>query len=124
MAATVVTLVDDLFFAAKIRETGKALGVSVVACDPRRGVAAVADAHPQAIFLDLNFRGSPAIEWIRILKSDPTTQPIPMVAFVSHVQEELIKSAREAGCDTVMARSAFTTKLPALLQSLDGAAGT
>jgi CheY-like chemotaxis protein len=118
VVATVVALMDDLFFLAKIRETAKVVGVKVVAYDTRQGPAAIAEAQPQAIFLDLNSRGLPAVDLIRALKADPATQAIRIVGFVSHVQEELIYAARAAGCDTVMARSAFTQQLPKLLKSL------
>jgi len=118
MAATVVALVEDLFFVAKIRETAKAIGVAVVMGDARRGVAAIAEAQPQAIILDLNLRGLSSLDWIQALKSDPATRPIRIVGFVSHVQEELIAAARAAGCDSVMARSAFTQQLPNLLRGL------
>jgi len=118
MASTIVALVEDLFFLAKIRETAKALGITVVTGDPRLGPAAMAEAQPQAIILDLNFRGLPAVDWIRALKADPLTHPIRIVGFASHVQEQLISAARAAGCDSVMARSAFTQQLPNLLRSL------
>jgi DNA-binding NarL/FixJ family response regulator len=110
--------VDDLFFLAKIRETAKAVGVTVVTVDPRRGPAGVAEAQPQAIFLDLNSRSLPAVDSIRALKADAATKTIRIIGFVSHVQEQLISAARAAGCDTVMPRSAFTQQLPALLRSL------
>jgi len=118
MAATIVACVEDLFFLAKIRETAKAVGVTVVMNDLRRGSAAIAEAQPQAIILDLNSRGLPAVDWIRALKADPATRSIRIVGFVSHVQEELISAARAAGCDSIMARSAFTQRLPDLLRSL------
>src|SRR5271157_3533241 len=118
MAATVVALVEDLFFLAKIQETAKALGATVVTADTRRGLAAIVEAQPQAIFLDLNSRGLPAVDWIRALKADPATHPIRIVGFVSHAQEQLISAARNAGCDSVMARSAFTQQLPNLLLGL------
>jgi len=113
-----VALVDDLFFLAKIRETAKAIGVTVASIDFRRGPAAVAEANPQAIFVDLNSRSVGAIDWIQALKFDPATQPIRIVGFASHVQTDLIAAARTAGCDSVMARSAFTQQLPNLLASL------
>ena len=118
MAATIVALVDDLFFLAKIRETAKAVGVTVVTCDPQRGSGGIAEAQPQVIFLDLNSRGLPAVDWIRNLKADPATRPIRIVGFASHVQTEIISNARAAGCDAVMARSAFTQQLPNLLRGL------
>ena len=118
MAATIVALVEDLFFLAKIRETAKAVGVTVVTWT--RAAARRPSPRPsrKPSFLDLNSRGLPAVDWIRALKADPATRPIRIVGFVSHVQEELISAARAAGCDSVMARSAFTQQLPNLLRSL------
>ena len=118
MAANIVALVDDLFFLARIQETAKVVGITLVKVDTRRGSAAVAEAHPQAIILDLGSRSLPSVDWIRALKADPATQAIRIVGFVSHVQEQLIADARAAGCDSVMARSAFTQQLPNLLRSL------
>ena len=120
MASTVVALVEDLFFLAKIQETAKAVGITVATSDARRGLAAIAETQPQAIILDLNCRNLPAINWIQALKSEPATHSIRIVAFASHVQKQLISDARSAGCDAVMARSAFTQDLPSLLLSLVG----
>jgi CheY-like chemotaxis protein len=118
VTGAVVAIVDDLFFLAKIRETAKAVGVTVLTVDARRGTPAVAEASPQGIVLDLNLRSTSALDWIRTLKADPATQAIPIVAFVSHVQEQLISDARTSGCNSVLARSAFTRQLPQLLQDL------
>ena len=118
MPSTIVALVQDLFFLAKIQETAKALGVRVITANSRTGLAAIAEARPQAILVDLNSPGSPALDQVRALKSDPLTRSIRMVAFATHVQSGLIADARAAGCDAVMARSAFTQQLPSLLQEL------
>ncbi len=118
LASNIVALVDDLFFLAKIRETAKAVGTAVVTGDQRHGVAAIAEAQPRAIIMDLNSRAPAAVDWIRALKADPSTRSIPIVAFASHVQAQLISAARAAGCDSVMARSAFTQQLPNLLRRL------
>jgi hypothetical protein len=37
------------------------------------------------------------------------------VGFLSHVQDDLALAAREAGCDRVMARSAFVENLPRII---------
>lgn len=122
MAATIVTLVEDLFFLSKIQGTAKAVGVNTVAGEWRRGPAAAAEAQPVAILLDLNHRHLPVVEWIRALKADPATRQIRLIGFVSHVQEQLIADARAAGCDAVMARSAFAQQLPRLLRELEAEA--
>jgi CheY-like chemotaxis protein len=117
MAATVATFVDDIFFLAKIREAAKAVGVAVVSPDMRQGVDSLSGTR--AIFLDLGARTFSSIERIRTLKADSTTARIPIVGFVSHVQTEVIAAARAAGCDLVLARSAFTQQLPDLLRRFD-----
>jgi hypothetical protein len=45
------------------------------------------------------------------VKSDEATREISTVGFLSHVQKDLAVAAREAGCDRVVARSAFTKDL-------------
>jgi len=118
LAVNIVALVDDLFFLAKIQETAKVVGISVVKIDPRRGVSAIEESQPQAIIVDLGSRSLPVLEWIRSLKADAATWSIRIVGFVSHVESQMIADAKAAGCDTVMARSAFTQQLPHLLRSL------
>ncbi len=118
MTGPILTCVPDIFFLAKIRETAKALGVTIVGNVVGRSPAAVAESQPQAVIVDLNSCGPPALDWIRTLKSDPATHRIPILGFASHVQTELIAAARAAGCDTILARSAFTQQLPNLLKSL------
>ena len=49
------------------------------------------------------------------MKSDEATRRRPTVGFLSHVQKDLALAAREAGCDRVIARSAFTKDLPQIL---------
>ncbi|MBZ5668803.1 MAG: response regulator [Acidobacteriia bacterium] len=118
MAAIVVALVEDLLFLSKIRETAKAVGVTVIAGDTRSCVPSILETGPQAILLDLNSRMLAAVDCVRALKADPATRQIPIVGFVSHVQPDLIAAARAAGCDLVLARSAFSQQLPDLLRKL------
>ncbi len=49
------------------------------------------------------------------MKSGSNTANVKTVGFLSHVQKDLAVAAKEAGCDRVMARSAFTKDLPKIL---------
>jgi hypothetical protein len=40
---------------------------------------------------------------------------VATLGFLSHVQKDLAVAAKEAGCDRVMARSAFTKDLPKVI---------
>ena len=111
-------LVDDLFFLAKILETAKATGVEVIRADTSRGPAGVIQQNPRAVIVDLNCRSTSAVGFVQTLKSDPATATIRIIGFVSHVQEAVIAAAKAAGCDAVMARSAFSKQLPDILRGL------
>jgi len=111
----VLTLVPDLFFAARIAETAQALGVQVEAIEPTRGLDQCCEKSPDLVIMDLHGHGEP-LALVRELRNDERTKAIPIVGFYSHVDQALRQAALEAGVDHVLPRSAFTTRLPALLR--------
>jgi CheY-like chemotaxis protein len=112
----ILAVVDDLLFLSKIQQTAQHLGVAVKSTQPADLLDLASEDIPKALILDLNHRSGKALEVLRTLKSDVKTKEIAVIAFVSHVQTELIAAAREAGCDLVLARSTFVSQLPSLLQ--------
>jgi len=120
MADRIVAVVDDLFFLAKIQQTALQLNVAVEAVHPDALESSLASGGASAVLLDLNHRSGAAIDVLNALKGDPKTRSVPVVAFLSHVQADLAQAARAAGCDIVLARSAFSQQLPSLLKKLSG----
>jgi CheY-like chemotaxis protein len=116
----VVAVLNDLMFTVKIQEAAKLAGLDVVFVKSLEKALEQATQHPAAFLLDLNDTRAGTLELISLLKSNPQTSEITLIGFVSHVQADVIQSAREKGCDTVMARSAFSQNLPAILQALPG----
>jgi DNA-binding NarL/FixJ family response regulator len=114
----ILAIVEDLLFLSKIQTTAKVLGITINPVDPAQLLAQIVEVAPQGVLLDLNLRSVSAIELIRSLKAHSELKQITVVGFVSHVQGDLIATAREAGCDIVMARSAFSQQLPQLLRKL------
>ncbi len=113
----VIVAVDDLMFASRISSAAKALGVPIAfARSPEAIVEAARTKAPRLVILDLNSLKVRPLEAVAALKADAALAAIPTVGFVSHVQTELIGEARLAGIDQVLARSAFVTQLPQLLQ--------
>jgi CheY-like chemotaxis protein len=112
----VLAAVEDLLFRSKISETAEHLGIE--AGFPRskgKLLEALRESPPDLLVLDLNSARFEPLELLRTVKSDETTQRVPTVGFLSHVQGDLAVAARNAGCDHVMARSAFTKDLPRIL---------
>jgi len=119
---TILTVVEDLLFLSKIQQTATVLGIDVRPMDLSAWAEARTDDLPHAIILDLNHRSISPLELVRNLKAHAATRRIPVVGFASHIQADLISAARAAGCDIVLARSAFTQQLPKLLDGLRGSA--
>ena len=118
MPAKILAVVEDIFFLAKIQQTARQLGLTVESVAPAALAERLAPGGAGAILLDLNHRSGKAVALVEALKNDPATRSIPVVAFLSHVQTDLAQAARAAGCDRVLARSAFSQQLPVLLREL------
>jgi CheY-like chemotaxis protein len=75
-----------------------------------------AKEHPAVIILDLNCTNVDPLKLIEKLKADADLKGISVIGYVSHVQGELKQKAHEAGCDMVLARSAFSQNLQQILK--------
>ncbi len=117
MTPRIVAVVEDLIFLSKIQQTAKLTNVEVETAPLQKLGERMAEPDSiTAVIFDLNHRSGQALEALRAMKADPKTQRIPAIAFLSHVQTELASAAREAGCDLLLARSAFVSQLPQLLR--------
>ena len=112
----VIAAVEDLLFKSKVSETAAQLGVEAkFPRSPEKLLTALRESPPDLLVLDLNSARFEPLGLLRMVESDAATKDIPTVGFLSHVQKDLAVAAREAGCDKVMARSAFTRDLPKIL---------
>ena len=109
----VVAVLNDLIFETKIRSTAQALGIENTVVRSLAAFDAELDRiRPSLLIIDLNTAGVDAVA------AGNTHTPRPyVVAFVSHVDQDLAKQATEAGADQVMPRSRFTAELPRILQT-------
>jgi CheY-like chemotaxis protein len=112
----VLCVVDDLMFSVKISSAAKAVGAPVAfERSPQAAVARIRTERPSLVIFDLNSSRLAPIETIARLKADPELRGIRTLGYVSHVQADVIAAARAAGCDEVLARSAFSDRLGAIL---------
>jgi CheY-like chemotaxis protein len=116
VAKNVVAALDDLFFTVKINEAAKRAGLGVAFVKSQRDVLDQAAGAPALIIIDLNFSGIEPVELIQKIKADPELRKISLLGYVSHVQGELKQAAQEAGCDMVLARSAFSQNLQQIMR--------
>src|SRR4026207_2267286 len=101
MSGVVVVVVDDMFFASKIRAVAESVGVEI--SFPRTRDAVIEKAREaQLILVDLHNQKIDAVALARELKANEQLEAIPMVGFFSHVETELQRSALAAGFDRVI----------------------
>jgi len=112
----ILALLDDLMFSSKIKTTAGQLGIAVAfARSADSALSQMRSTPPSLVILDLNNARIDPLRVVASMKADAALATIPTVGFASHVQVDVIEAARQAGVGEVMARSAFTQKLPEIL---------
>jgi hypothetical protein len=112
--------IEDLFFLAKIQEASRKLGVKVEFVKGDKDVITRITDAPESeratlLVFDLNNTAAKPLTIIPKFKAK-LKKSVSIIGFLSHLQGDLKAKAAEAGCDTVMPRSAFSQSLPNLLR--------
>ena len=112
--------IEDLFFQAKIQETSRKLCIKVEFIKgDKDSVQRLLDLpegeKPTLLVFDLNNLNAKPMTLIPKFKAK-LKKATSIVGFLNHLQGDLKAKAVEAGCDTVMPRSAFSQSLPNLLR--------
>lgn len=117
MTQRVLALISDLFFAAKVEETARHLEIPLsVVGSASQLLEEVKQNRPALILIDLNADPAQSVSAITAIKHAAHPNPVRILAFLSHVQEDLAEAARRAGADAVVPRSYFSKNLPQILQ--------
>ena len=102
-------LADDLMFTSRITGTARAKGLELASCrTPADLLRRAQERPPVCVLLDLHLDGLALSELLADLKK--AGQPF-VVGYGSHVQAEVLRQARVAGCDLVLPRSQFVADL-------------
>ena len=108
----ILAIVDDLIFRGKLETAAAQLGTPLTVA--RNAEPALRPGQEWSrVLIDLNLSGGDPLAIIRSFRK--THPDVPIVGYCSHVQQDLQRQALEAGCTTVLSRSAFVQQLPELL---------
>ena len=109
MSGVVIVVVDDMFFASKIRAVAEAVGVEI--SFPRTREAVIEKAREaRLILVDLHNQKIDPVQLARDLSG------VKLIGFFSHVETEVRQKALEAGYDSVIPRSVFARDLAEILE--------
>jgi CheY-like chemotaxis protein len=118
----VLSVVDDLLFASKIKSAVSHAGTTVLFARSREAaLEAMRRERPALVIFDLDNPRTAPLEVLVAMKADGDLRDVPTIGFVSHVRADIIDAARHAGVDEVVARSAFAARLADVLASQTGA---
>jgi PleD family two-component response regulator len=112
----VLAVLEDLFFTVKINESAKRAGLQVEFVKSAHDALEKAKERPALIIIDLNCSAAEPMKLIEKIKSSRDLKGVSLIGYLSHIQGELKQKAQEAGCDMVLARSAFSQNLPQILK--------
>ncbi len=109
----------DMMFASRIDTTADAAGVPRKSAHNVEKLQALLDhgdagERVTAVFIDLD-AGDDVLDQIRMAVAHDSRPTV--IAFGSHVATKVLEAASNAGADQVMARSAFVSQLPDLLET-------
>jgi CheY-like chemotaxis protein len=117
MSKSVVACVDDLFFRSKIDTTARHLNVPVRFADAKSVAKICGEGDTAVVLVELSSNGEP-LAAIRALRQAQATRELPIIGFLSHVDQDLAREAQSAGATRVLPRSQFSETLPDLLMDL------
>ncbi len=112
---TVLLVVQDLIFGVRIAEAARAAGFEAIDV----ALAALPTAINNKVALVVVDTGQKG-DWqtpVRVLKADPQTAAVPILAYGSHVDVTASRAAVAAGVDRLVTRGKLTAELPQLLRA-------
>jgi len=113
-ANIILVIITDLMFQSRVQEQARAQGYNVVVAESTDAAYSAIATRPSIVVLDLHADG---IDW-RGAVALAKERRVPVLAFGRHTEAQLLRSAREAGCDRVVPRSTFVEELPQLILEL------
>jgi DNA-binding response OmpR family regulator len=111
--ATILVVCSDLMLQSRVREQAQRLGYDAPVADTLDELSASLDVAA-LLALDLHVAG---LDW-RAAAATARERGVPVLAFGRHTEPALLREARDAGVERVVARSTLVEELPALIVAL------
>jgi len=86
-----------------------------VAVDAEEALAMLDGFHPRLILMDLQLPGMDGLTLTRLLKEDPATSDVAILALTAYAMKGDEEKARQAGCDGYITKPIDTRGLPAVI---------
>ncbi len=117
MGKTILVVEDELLNIKLIREILTYRGDTVFeAANGREGIDLAIEKKPDLILMDIQMPVMDGMEATQLIKANPATRHIPIVALTGYAMDGDKKRMLEAGCDGYLSKP---FKIKELLQAID-----
>ena len=114
---TILVLGQNLFFLPRIQNVADPLGFEVKRAADEAGFwGSYREVKPALILVDLEGDQATWTSVVRDLRAQPHPRP-KIVAFGPHADLAALELARELGCDAVLTKGEFSSKLHQIVES-------
>jgi len=122
MAQTVLLLVPDLFFQARLETAARRMDFKVLkAPDWKSALEAAKKTPPVGAVVDLGASAKAGpLRFLEKAKKDRALSGMRTLGFLDHVRADLAEKARRLGCSTVVTKNALSLDTPGYLRRLTG----
>jgi two-component system cell cycle response regulator DivK len=90
----------------------------LAAVDAETGLTRARTEHPDLILMDIQLPGMDGLEATALLKNDPGTAGIPVIAVTAMAMKDDQEKCRRAGCDAYIAKPLRYQELYAVIEEL------
>ena len=119
LAPLVLVVEDDADCRFLFAELLSSFGYTTAeACDGAEAVRATRDLEPDIVVMDLSLPVVDGIEATRILKADPSTEAVPVLALTGHAAGDSRDRAEDAGFDAFLVKPCRPEDLRRCIESL------
>lgn len=121
MSKRILYIEDNFQNKRLVRKILKSRGYTVLeADDGYTGIEMAKNEMPDMIFMDINIPGIDGIEATQIIKSDPSTASIPIIALTANAMRGDRERFIAAGCDDYRPKPISTSDLLDVVQQYIG----
>jgi len=120
MSGETIMIVEDNLVNLKLAQVFlKKLGYYVIsATDANEALMLLKDHKPKLILMDLQLPGIDGLQLTKLLKANPQTRNISIIALTAYAMKGDEEKAAQAGCDAYMTKPFDTRELPRLIRRL------
>ncbi|HLD15241.1 MAG TPA: hypothetical protein VJB94_01540 [Candidatus Nanoarchaeia archaeon] len=111
----ILAAVQDFGLSSRISETARNLGIEVFFMRNKAEAFRDFKSKPQMLLIDLNLKNFDPLAFIEQARKDSRTTDLTIVGYLSPAQTSLREKALKSGCDKVLTRLEFETRISTIL---------